>query len=829
MSRPIRRIENLNLRDVNQLIDLHDQIRTRYEQQQATQFLERTQRYERRQRRGPEPVYIEPDIFEINEEFNTQLERTMDIPFITLEDLMQRRTFLLPPEPIIISESDSEDNQDDTDTDLSIDTDTTDYDNESLPPTPPPPTPPPTPPRTHLSSCSSNDESDDHPEVNLPPSPQNIPFQWTCERTPVIHPNIPPPRHPLTGEPINHNLIQLRTPDSKNAFYLGIPEISKPYPPMDNFINKERPDLLYLHKKYKRSSGAKEDIYRDFLKNDIEYTPPIFDKHFLHAIDIVWRKTAPMLPLYTIHFCDTRNYPFKLSTSAEAPYTRDPSWARLIEEAHARGVTPDAKISFANLSPWIFQTGRLHAHQIKSGAINEWSIDQEAQMHVRRHLVLADEPDKLRTVYGYQKFGIIIEVMFLWDYARQIRQYGSRHTLWGYETRKHGHKRIWNQLYTGNRKNRYLGIDYSGFDRTVPFWLMEIAFEIIFSHFETWTQYFPTLLKEYSDTSSRAEDLFRLRQAIKYYCYHTKMCMYDGSLWQRIFAGLPSGMFGTNIIGTVVNMLVYVTTLLEMEMPSSAVAATNDNKEANCNDKFLGDDLAGRIPFLPAWCTSDLQFLDVYTQIVKERFGMIVHPTKSIITSDLSEIKILGYFNDHGIPRRPAEELYARLLFPERDTNKAKFKAQIIGMAYATNGYDQEAYDTLKQLYTFICTQSDAEPDFTSYNTWKMENVIGITDFKQKIDFPTIEQTLPQEPNHEEFRTACQHAFPSVDNGLGISPILVFESDKIVTHTHTNYRKHTTTTSWQTDRLGLQSNDWSVVNYFTYVSRQGSTRSHPYK
>jgi len=90
-------------------------------------------------------------------------------------------------------------------------------------------------------------------------------------------------------------------------------------------------------------------------------------------------------------------------------------------------------------------------------------------------------------------------------------------------------------------------LDWSSFDSTIPVWLIHEAFDVIWS-----TYTFPS-----ESIRKKFEPVFKY---IKNYFIHTPIMLSDGVVWQKSH-GIPSGSSFTQLVGSIVNILVTRTLL----------------------------------------------------------------------------------------------------------------------------------------------------------------------------------------------------------------------------------------------------------------------------
>jgi hypothetical protein len=275
-------------------------------------------------------------------------------------------------------------------------------------------------------------------------------------------------------------------------------------------------------------------------------------------------------------------------------------------------------------------------------------------------------------------------------------------------------------------------LDWSGFDSSVPNFLIDDAFDIIFDSFD----------EEYTDHQGTqvfggekmAAKNHAVKEYLKNYFKRTKIMLPDGSTYLKSH-GIPSGSFFTQAVGTIVNFISVLTL----------------NHYFGLNGKrfrFLGDDSnflvpngAGKIdpPSLSnaAW----------------RCFGLTLKIEKLRIAKVQSERKFLGYQCEGYRYLRPTEDWMRMVLYPERDVEFLEQSASRVLAYYLLGGCNDELYCSffrdylgrypqirgahlpltrgLRRLFRFVFrirTDSLQFPDFEKFDLLKVPFVLSCGD-----------------------------------------------------------------------------------------------------
>nr|APG78342.1 RdRp [Wenling partiti-like virus 2] len=274
--------------------------------------------------------------------------------------------------------------------------------------------------------------------------------------------------------------------------------------------------------------------------------------------------------------------------------------------------------------------------------------------YMRAHVVKLGE-QKVRAVWGYPATVSFMEACFALPLIEAYKEY-STPMAYGYETARGGVRRLIGELGNGT----CFGCDYKDFDKTVPPWLIRIAFKILASNID-----FRCYLHKGIPMSSK---LYHAWKALIEYFIKTPIRLCNGERYKKN-RGVASGSYFTQLVDSIVNWIVTVYCL--------RVQGLEPNKI-----KVLGDDSVVNV--------SHPVDIEKFSESA-DSLGMTVNQKKTDQADDCSKIKFLGYYLNTGIPRRPVEELWAALRFPERpDRSYDDFATRAMGLLVANFGKDTE-------------------------------------------------------------------------------------------------------------------------------------------
>nr|UUG74126.1 MAG: RNA-dependent RNA polymerase [XiangYun partiti-picobirna-like virus 4] len=211
-----------------------------------------------------------------------------------------------------------------------------------------------------------------------------------------------------------------------------------------------------------------------------------------------------------------------------------------------------------------------------------------------------------------------------------------------------------------------IGIDFKSFDSSPQEWLINIAFDILEQNI-IFTGEMEKLSFEYS----------------KYYFTHTPVVMPDGRLWRK-HQGIPSGSYFTQLIGSIVNLI--ITSYIQLKLYNRTF-----------DTWVLGDDSLFGIPV-------DLgrPDLNAMARLVSP-LGFTIHPDKCTVTRSPRELEFLGHCARGSRVEREDARLMRMVLYPEFPvTGPAMSMSRILGamIGSAMNSWPiLHLYDYMKARY----------------------------------------------------------------------------------------------------------------------------------
>jgi hypothetical protein len=330
--------------------------------------------------------------------------------------------------------------------------------------------------------------------------------------------------------------------------------------------------------------------------------------------------------------------------------------------------------------------------------------------------------DKTRLVWGYPYSMTVIEGLVAYPLLQKFKR-GTTPMAFAMATGALGTKL---RVASYHKKWAY-SLDMSQFDATISAPLIRIAFKIL----RTWFD-----VNEVEPVSGKTVgEIFNL---IEYYFIHTTIVMPDGNIYIGKDHGVPSGSYFTQIVDSIVNVII-----------GGTIAARFHMNVSKREIFVLGDDL---LMWSNRWVD-----LDVISRYANQQFGVKLHgKEKSKIFHYDEAIHYLGRDWHQGLPDLPEEEIIKRMVFPEKfrkypDDPKMKEKAfRMLILSYAST-YRRAwriAYDLLdgsNANYARGCANLDVNTYCSGRPGEEVdpEYLSGLQRYRRKYYHPKVKGDIP--------------------------------------------------------------------------------------
>lgn len=239
--------------------------------------------------------------------------------------------------------------------------------------------------------------------------------------------------------------------------------------------------------------------------------------------------------------------------------------------------------------------------------------------------------DKTRLVWGYPFSMTIIESLIAYNINQEFK---SANTPMAFAMTS-GH--LGTKLRVASYRNKWAySMDMSAYDSSISAPLIRVAFDIL----RTWYN----LDQVEPESGKTVREIF---QMVESYFITTPIVMPDGNIYKGKRHGVPSGSFFTQIIDSIVNVII------------AGTISAKFGLNVDARDIFvLGDDLL-------IWSNRKVD-IDKIGQYIMYTFGIRVHqaPKSSVYRFD-DVIKFLGRDWDNGLPTLDEEGILQRMVYPE--------------------------------------------------------------------------------------------------------------------------------------------------------------------
>nr|DAZ87743.1 TPA_asm: RdRp [Pseudoglobivirus] len=309
--------------------------------------------------------------------------------------------------------------------------------------------------------------------------------------------------------------------------------------------------------RYHRAYLNYDSLLEDLMEYDCPKAKRTDDSAYIMAYESVRRELTPetqIIPLTMGAVANHKNFPN--SKSPGLPY-KTQGFATKREAIDAPGVLHDINVTW---------------HHIGAGK----AVELPDTCCYARAQICSREKNKIRAVWGYPLSLYMEEGRFFYPILEHLATTESPKIAYGLEISTGGMSYI-NSMCKDSPF--ILMGDWSKFDKTIPIWLIRDAFTIL----AQWIDFGQVRDSEGKIWHVRKDRSHRRwKKMVDYFCC-TPVQLSDGKRFKK-WGGVPSGSCFTNVIDSIVNMLVMRTCIYKLigQLPT--------------DDVYLGDDSVIALP-----------------------------------------------------------------------------------------------------------------------------------------------------------------------------------------------------------------------------------------
>jgi len=239
--------------------------------------------------------------------------------------------------------------------------------------------------------------------------------------------------------------------------------------------------------------------------------------------------------------------------------------------------------------------------------------------------------------------------------------------------------------------NTFVTVDWSGFDLRSLFSIQREIFDDWRTYFDLNNGYWPTRFYRSSKADpSQLEELWNWQRDA---CFNMPFLLPDGTMYNRRYRSIPSGLFVTQFLDSHYNLIMIYTILNAMGFVTRKLQIL-----------VQGDDSLTILMFnIPA--DQHLAFKAEFQRLATHYFDHIARPEKTELENTPQGVTVLGYTNNNGYPTRDMTKLIAQLYHPRtvgHKTWKSVLMAKCCGLAYASAYQSRATIGLLKDIFLYL-------------------------------------------------------------------------------------------------------------------------------
>jgi len=342
------------------------------------------------------------------------------------------------------------------------------------------------------------------------------------------------------------------------------------------------------------------------------------------------------------------------------------------------------------------------------------------------HVVAADEPDKIRAVFGAPKLLLHAELMFIWPLQATYLNTKKGRMLWGNEMNRAGWRKLFQEIHKNGKPNTILGVDWSQFDKRLLHQLIKIVHNIWRSYFD-FSRYEPTSEYPYMQYDN-TEKLTNLWTWMCNAITETPIQLPNGQVWKWNWNGFGSGFQQTQLMDSFANAIMIYTCLLSL--------GVNIHSEEFWA-RFQGDDSIIAF-FERMYQLYGPGFLDQLEASAKKYFNAKLNVKKSKIQEIASGMFVLGYFNQQGLAYRTDEDLLRHLFFPEKPQDLGRLAASAVGLASASLGCSPRFYALCRFIFEKLVEERSVKIKWKALRWMVRAHMYETLDQLKTAEFPHL-------------------------------------------------------------------------------------------